>query len=571
MGNLKIPSEQLIITGNHIYKGYYAEYRSRLHKGEFLVVHLGCNGHEAAIPIGNIIFIMPDGKLLQYRYINNGLSLFEVGKEQAGEIIVINEVPESPKSPLYVPGPKEIEETLDDEEISEIQESSYIDKKRKASNSLDDIQESTSSPKYANSFDDIAKVLRQEIPLDTHPVTELLSIFFRLVGMPMDNVAINSHSTLLKGYLSNPLLDSVVFNTQLYKTFVIAYVFIYINNLNIGYPITYDGCRVTPNDNPSFLLCVAIKSKFLKVNGKIDINYQIAALVKIMGTKIVPADTSLTVSNRFTFLRIQEDVKPSFPKKSKLMRFPLLDKTENLQITTVAKNTVIEKVRKSMEKETLTNVTDILERFSNRFDNYISGPGYRQLIMNPKSAESNILLPYIKEYKKRVEFEKDKFYDNMSKTTILNNIPKDDQLTENLKAKVITELNSKILNDLESGTINPEYYNALQYVVKHSSNIVQLTPNGIKDLEISLISANENQAAIISCIITYKHSYLNLLKKLKGDYYNRLDSTNAQAYKQKIASTLEKTMYNLQKLYQQREKRRSFDSKRMKVVEEESS
>lgn len=563
MGNLKIPSEKLIITGNHIYKGYYAEYRTRLRQGEFLVVHLGCNGHEATIPIGNIIFIMPDGRLLQYRYINNGLSLFEAGKEDAGEILVVDESPESPtvKSPLYIPGPDAIEEAVEEELENDNKIEETTKNKRKAS---------SSSEQYAKEFDDIAKVLRQEIPLDNHPVTEFLSTFFTLVGFPMDNVAVNSHSTLLKGYLSNTLLDAVVFNTELYKSFVIAYVFIYINNLNVGYPIAYPGCKITPNDDPSFLLCVAIKSKFLKPNGKIDINYQIAALLKIMGTKIVPADTTMNVSNRFTFLRIQDsDSNKSSSKKSKVMRFPLIDRTGNIQITTAAKNTVMEKINSTLNTEKQTNVIQLLQTFTRRFDYYISGPGYRQLIMNPMSVESKVLLPFIKEYKKRVDFEKEKFYDNMSRTTILNNIPKKDKLTVNLKAKIVSELNSKIIETLSSGNVTAEESNALQYVVNNSMKIVDLTVNDLKDLEISLISATENQAAIMSSIITYRTMYSKLLQKFKAEYYNKMDNKKAGYYKQATMQTLQNTMQNLEKLQEARYRRQSIDSKKMKIFEED--
>lgn len=570
MGNIKIPSKNLIITGNHIYKGYYAEYRSRIRQGEFLVIHLGCNGHEAILPIGNIIFIMPDGRFLQYRYINNGLSLFEVGKEEAGEIIVVNEEPDSPsvRSPLYLPEPDlNLEITEENEENEEIDLEKTSKKKYSSSE-----KNTSSSEKYAKEYNDIAQVLRQEVPLDSHPVTELLSIFFRLAGFTMDNVAINSHSTLLKEYLSNSMLESVVFNTVLYKTFVIAYVFIYINNLNIGYPIAYPGCKMTPNDNPSFLLCVAIKSKFIEVNPdiKIDINYQIVALLKIMGTKIVPANPLLTVSNRFSLLRIDENGRHKVSlKKSKLMRFPLLDQTENLQITTNAKNIVNNKISNSIKNEKNNSVIHILETFVRRFDYYISGPGYRQLIMNPMSLESNVLLPFVKEYKKRVDFEKDKFYDNMSKTTILNNLPKADTLTENLKAKIISELNSKISDTLHSGNLSSQDTDALHYVLNNSSKIVDLTVNDIKDLNISIISANENQASIMSSIITYKSIYDKLLQKFKREYSDRVDNKIAHSYRQAYMNTLENTKEDLRKRQEAREKRRSIDSKKIKIFEQE--
>ncbi len=643
MAKIKIPSKNIIISGNHLYKGYYAEYRSRLRQGEFLIVHLGCNGHEAAIPIGNVVFIMNDGRFLQYRPVNNGLSLFEVGKEDAGEVIVMNEEPDSPttNAPLYVPTEENIEENIE-EAIEEAIEEDIVEVKSKKRKE----RSSSSGEKYAVGFHDVEKVLRQEIPLDSHPVTEFLSIFFKLLEFDMDHVAINSHSTLLQGYLKHPLLKDIVMNTELYKTFVIAYVFIYINNFNIGYTRKYHGCVLTPNDDPGYILCIAIKSGFITIpkSVKIDITYQITALLNIMGTKLVPSNGEIAIYNRFSLLRINDThKKTSSPakKKSKMMIFPLIDNNENLQISTFVKNTIFDKINYSIknenkdlieafknnfdyyvsgigyrklvensnsmesklflpfiqeykqrlefEKEKLrpkypvvrnaifrkmsasikSENEDLLNLLKSDFDYYVSGPGYKKLIQNPMSRDARVLLPYINEYKKRVNFEKDKFYDNMSKTVIMNNIPKNDKLTENLKDKVVSEVNSKIIDKLNNTNVSYEEHKALEYVLNNSSKIVELKANDIKDLNISILSANPEQKSTMSSIVTYKKIYDNLIQKFKKDYHYRLENKQAESYKKQYSNTIGKTLEELQKLQIAREKRRKIDSSRMKIFEEE--
>lgn len=630
MGKLKIPSEKLVITGNHIYKGYYAEYRSRLRQGEFLIVHLGCNGHEAAIPIGNIIFIMNDGRLLKYIPINvNGLSLVEVGKEDQGEVVTLIEDVGSPsnnKKPLFLLDEESIEEMNEDIDEGDISEQIQLENTSELAEQTND-KRRRSSTEYADTYKNIYKKTRDNVELNPHPVTDMLGIFFSLIGMQMDNVAINNHSVILQNYLKNQAFSHIIFNTYLYKMFVLAYIFIYINNLGIGYSVIYPGCRISPNDDPTYIICVAYKSKFLDALVKID--EQIADLLNVMGTKIVPSDTTIGISNRFSYLRVVKNkLKPAITRKTKFMRLPL---TNTTKISNIVNKTILDKAKasginmnsvdfqsyisgskyrslldnpesvetkailpfveeykKRMEFETdkfyIANIqikntvkAAIINKIkasktTNKYvldlaqdlDKYLYDLTYQKLVKNPNSVESKSVLPYINEYKKLIDIETEKFYKDASKATIKNAKMSDNTIDNSISERALELLNSELIKKGE--TLTGQERTALQYTLDNCRNIIKLSASDIKDIEISIISASPEQKIHLYAVLSYHNKFMKYLNKLT---YKRNDKTmraSAKKYRENIQSIKQKTAQDLSNLKQMRQKRASIDKNKMDIV-----
>lgn len=529
---LKIPSRRLLISGNHFYKGYYAEYRERLRQGEFLIVHLGSTGQEITVPIENIIFLMDNAPSLRYVPVQTGLGLVEVGKEEKGEIVTVKGTDEdnSLNTPLFVIDKNQNENENEDEDNS-------LNTKRKRSTSSNEGDYDEPDQEYQNTFNELTNALIDSVPLNQNIITEMLQIMFSLLGfVNMNNVSINTHSMILQNHLNSPVFKKIAFNEDLYKTFVLAYIFIYINNMNLGYPLKIEGCRLTSNDDPKFILCVAIKSGFIKpLTPDFNINTQIAMLLNVMNTKIVPSSVNVNIGDKFSFLRVSnttkntnEKNKPTIKLSPKQMRFPLLDKNVNLQIQVKVKNLIIEKIQYRLKNDSdLENVKVILQYFIDNFDTFLSGPLFFKLNNNPELIESQILIPYIKEYKKLIDLQENIFYKNMSKTSIINSVPQLSEINKDLQEKVILNVNKKLLDTVNNGIQDKVKENSILYILENYADILRLSHDNIKSLKIGLNTDNINEKIMKEAVIEYKNT-------IKKTYEFYKEKQKESSFKQKL-------------------------------------
>jgi len=455
----------------------------------------------------------------------------------------------------------------------------------------------------------------------------MLYNFFSLIGMPMDNEAINNHSVILQNYLTNPAFSHIIFNTTLYKMFVLAYIFIYINNLGIGYSVTYDGCRISPNDDPTYIVCVAYKSRFLEA--LVNINEQIAELLNVMGTKIIPSDSSLVISNRFSYLRVVKNkLKPVInTKKPKVMRLSLLDSKINKRISSLVNKTILDKAKASgvnidnIEKYTsgalyrnllenpenplLPYVNEYKQRiafetdkfhvanlqikntvkaqiidkikasktqnkyvldFAQDIDKYLYQLKYQSLISNPNTLEAKSVLPLINEYNKLIDKETDKFYNNQTLSTINNSIQSVKAYENDIEERAATMLNSNIISAINSGVAGEER-TALEYTVTNYNKIIKLSATDIKDIEISLVSANGYQKKHLDAILTYYKKFKALVSKMTKRYKDKLDKSKASEYSKYIQMEVNKSFEEKNQIKQRKLKRMSLDNKRPKQME----
>ena len=516
MVKLKIPSKFLRIIGGP-FKGYDAEFKDRLRQGEFLVVVVGATGNVATIPIQHIVFVMEDGRLLRYAPVQTGFSLVEIGKEDSGEIISIREVPGSPSkvSPIFIP-----QQNLEDNDIQNIlfEESENTGDYDSGIYNKDD----EDSPLIQN-YEEISKKYRNTVALGEDDTTVFLSELFTLLGFEMDNVSINHHSKIVSSCINNEILRGIdVKNEEIKKSLIMAYVFVHINNMNLGYPINIPGVKMRPNDDPEFIVRACLKQKFSKRITNID--SQIKIVCEILKTAVVPsyagANEFKGISNRFGLLRISSSTKKSEPIISnigrvKMMRFPIYEETTKIQSEIKTKNTIIEKINKKIKESSDFIEKDILTNLKNNFDSYIKGPLFKKLNNDPELLESKITIPYIREYKVKLDLEEDKFYRDANNTVVKNSkIPVVKRVSDDiLKKNIMDGFNEKLT--MASEKTDNVKKNIIKSIVKNSEAIVKMDVYDIQRLNTELITADENTKQKILAMIDYRKNFIKIYEKNK--------------------------------------------------------
>jgi hypothetical protein len=534
MTKLKIPSKFLRIAGGP-YKGYDAELVERSGDGrEFLVVNIGAiSSSQATIPIGNIIFVMEDGRLLRYVIVHGkGLSLMEVGKEESGKIIKVSESVDSPSKglPTFFP-----DLDLNDTEIESINTGEHdenhvygehpeIDYGDEDEN-IESNEDETKGSSFVENYDETFRICRDNVILDNDKATQYLADLFQILGFHMDNTSINHHSKILHDALKSYELQGLNFSTEMLKSFVIAYIFIHVNNMGIGYPISIPGVKMKSNDDPSFITKAAFKRNF--VNSVLDVDGQINVLARIFQTNIVPSSGVLSsISNRFALLRVSSNTKKSIPIISnvgnnlKMLKFPLYEDTYKKQSEIKAKNVILNKLDKTIKTTTDKNSKDMLKNLRDNFDVYIKGSGFKNLNNNPDLAESKIMFPFIKEYKERLGIEEEKFYRNSNKTILKNGEAVRNIEDKNLKKKIMSKFNEKITNNISNN--NTDEDKVLKYVIEKSVKISKMTTIDLKELKTSLNTASDFEQKKINAVIEYR----NILSKIMQDSKKRTSEKN---------------------------------------------
>lgn len=524
---LRIPSIFLRIVSGP-YKGYNAEYRQRIRQGEFLYVVIAATGQFTTVPIEIVVFILEDGSLKRYVHRQKGLSLIKIGQEESGEIINIPEASHNPTEMVFnadaedvVDDNLQVHGTSDDayERIKSIVQDDGEDEEMDEEYlNEDEIEEQ--SEQYMNAFNQFQQVAREHVELDNHPVTALLQQLFNLSGFNLDTVTINNHSTILKDALKGPSFENISFTTELYKTFVMAYVFIYVNNMNMGYPVVIKDCVPSANDDPVYIICIALKSGFITTNNpdSLTIDNQIKLLTKVMNTKIIPSRGEINMTKRFASMKIsgqgKSSIKPLIERKTtNFQRFPIFSRGQS---EVKVKEMIIGKVKNKIKTYDLnSDTTSILRSFVDNFDAYIKGPLFAKLNYNPDLKESKVLIPFIREYKKRLDFEEDKFYEKPSLSTITNSIPDNKDLIE-VKKTIINNINSRIISNINSGNTSDIERDALEYVLNNHMDIISYKFNDIRDMKLSLDTAGKRDREIINSILMYRKMYFDLIRKFKN-------------------------------------------------------
>ncbi len=510
---LKIPSFILRVVKGP-FKGYYAEFRSRLRQGEFIQVVLSATGQTATLPVENVVFLMEDGSSLQYEYNNaGGLVLKKITADNLVEEADIEKIKEMASNSIKISS-KNINDDMDfSEYFSET--STDANKRKRDSEPEDDIVSEEGDyeervQEFMESYNTMYHMARNSVHITDHPVSLYMKEFFDVLGFDMDNTSVNKHSEILKDALKKV---KVAFTTDFYKISVIAYIFIYVNNMGIGYPIAIPGCVYRSNDDPEFILCAALKSGFLVTDKKVNLSPFISKLTELLDTKIIPADITEGITKTFTRIKVNE------PKKKQLlpiivlepspMRFPLIGSSKASDIKNNTKEKILTKINKKIQASKNKEEIKMLKTFEANFDKYIQGELFRKINTEPSDMERKLLIPFIKEYKERVLFEEDKFYSALKK--------KDYATGKNFKEfedTVKNDINSRIKEALKRGKVSKNDREALNYVLDNHEKIIRYTPDDIRDLKLSLNTADEKEKEIIQVVVKYKKIFSKLLKKI---------------------------------------------------------
>lgn len=559
VNKLKIPSNRLLLVGyGYMYKGYTAFYKERIRQGEFLYVQIGETGDHITVPIGNVVFLMDDGRELQYIPFQDGLKLVDFyTKTHPGKIITIEEntkLSPSKDEPIFlakdlnkmviVDEDTPIKPEILDNMLDDLRKSTYKLEKRKRSSSPDyefykrrksdddagdyivddddnDYDDEYEDQKDVTLYNDI---INDNSILDQHIVTEFLNNVFTSLGFDFNTISVNQHSKILQNHISN---NNQLFNDLDYKYYAIAYVFIYVNNMNIGYPILHPSClsidKKAYNNNTNYIMCVSKLFGFIKDKNDPNIIIYVNDLLTKMQTQIIdeqPTTHQLRKEqeqeqkfiNRFSHVRVTEQTKEEietkasedlsqqvrkassrrfspFVPKLKKDRFPLMKRSTFLQLHTNVIHSICSKINTlvNTDKNLTNKQRNILIDFCNNINDYLKGPLFLKLKSNTLSMESVLLLPYIDEYKKRIELAENSFYDNPREYTFYSNTPSLSTIHNNIRTSVQSSINTYARKELvvseinnyskSSGSIyNKKEAENLLFVLNHKDDILREKP-----------------------------------------------------------------------------------------------
>lgn len=529
MGKLSIPSSNLMIVGGP-YKGYFAEYRERLRQGESLVVIIGATGQTASIPIQNIHFLMDDGKVLKYVPVQTGLGLVEVGSGAPGQIVPVKEKKDSPSkfSPVFLP--ETVSEDIDFSEDEEI--SGYNDEEEDISSGVANMSISTGNAPVV--------MLRENIIPKNKSSDKTFSFtkdLFDLLGFEMDYESISFHVENLKKLLSHEALSEVnVKNVNILKTMVMAYVFIHINNMGLGYPLNFEGITTKPNDDPSFISEVCHKKGFTK--GLFDIRENIRILCILSGTSIIPAsrtrpDGVESLSNRFSLMRVSKNktgikLGPVIEGVGiqETLRLPLYPENQKSSAISKAKQIISSKIRAKIDKQQYDeNERKILSDFLKNIDTYVKGSVFLRLNNNPDLSESMVLMPYISEYRDILRIEKDRFYD--AKKTSKSSISEE-------KRKAVAQMVKKYKDLAESMETPDNVRFAATEIYKNIPMVVAMNNRDFEIFKAGMSSSSDEYKEIIKELVAVRLDINNStrLRTLKDTQKRFLESR--ESYRKRL-------------------------------------
>ena len=120
MSNLKIPTHKFLFITNGPYKGYEADFRMRLHKGEFVELILHATGETIIVGVVNVKFITEHGSEFQYFPTSNGgFTLKELEKSNRKITYQLIEEENKGMSPVFLPDIAKLDIQSDSEVNSE--------------------------------------------------------------------------------------------------------------------------------------------------------------------------------------------------------------------------------------------------------------------------------------------------------------------------------------------------------------------------------------------------------------------------------------------------------------------
>lgn len=438
VNKIKIPSKYVMIVGHYLYKGYRGFVKERADKrGNFLTVILESSGMSVNIFIENIVFITPNLKF--YKYVKeNGLAEY-VLKEYNKKL------------------------NLSDKDIEDITDN--LKKLSIGSNPEKDtetfIHTEEESEEMVVSYDNLQHI-RQDIRLNEDQITMFLSQLVKFLEINYDNLSINIYGKKIQEIMRLPeIVNRYTFDELFYKLFIVAYMFIHLNNLGISIPRYYTGCNRTPNDDISYLLCLVLRSNFLELKKSgIELtekfvqdmkefleNDIIPSLLNVLNTTIIPSIPikQNEISKRKDIvkkIKVLSKVRQSKITKSK-QNFLLKPKPVKISknIRNTVKNSIIEQLNSEIKKSKDTGKVAMGKFVLENFDILVNeNPNVIQKIKEMSPELQSILIPIIEEYQNH-SFILENFQQKISK---------EKQSNQEISMEVINKVKGMLIEKLKT-------------------------------------------------------------------------------------------------------------------------
>lgn len=418
-------------------------------------------------------------------------------------------------------------EVIDEEEDENGEKHSYGEEDIK-----NEVVEEDISQVYEASYETQISSFSVETPKTKTEKT--LGQIFRILDLNFDA---NIHSKNLDLLFKNSIFETIpIENNDTHILFIAAYVFIQVNNLGLGYFNVAPGILVRPNDDPSYIEEVLYKFGIFKE--KQDLTPYIRVLLNAMGTVIVPSlkiDPSRSLTKRFSILKMDKTSKRDDSNKVtslKKLRFPLYDTTEYKTFNEIkVKEAIFNKIESVVSNPKTNQISvSILQSLVKNFDNYVKGETFKALKDNPESLQSEIILPYIEEYKKLIELEEDLFYQKIQSRSIT--IPKS---SSKLKIeKLAVEKVKDIVMKSASEKDGERKVKIRDIFVKNIQKIAELKPSEIKKLKISSKTLGKEDQTYMQTTIEIKNKIESTKRKIEKAIEKETFSAKKQKTKEEI-------------------------------------
>ncbi|HEY9703558.1 MAG TPA: hypothetical protein V6C58_14010 [Allocoleopsis sp.] len=495
---IKIPSKYVLVIKHYVYKGHYGIILERTDKrGNFVRVLLESTGTKVIIPIDNLAFINPDGNALHYvkdramfvlePYPIKGISKNTLAQKSKLFILPVSKFTRSKTS-------KDIFEFRDKVSKLTYEEVEFdTDATKEIQSKLSALRVSDPERELIAGYANLAHI-RENAPLNKANVfVELISVISNILGLNYDNTSINIHAENLSKAISSPYLEDFVLTELTTKLLCISYIFLHMNNIGISIPISYSGCKKSPIDDFSEIVCICKKTGFIGEEQVEDSIFRIVSkLTKVFDTSILPSFPNY--SERLTKERKQIISKIlSVPRKPTISKKTFIKPKTYIKLASTLKAPKLNQIERSVADRIISKLKELLEKSKiedskskiskeerkglefviKNFDKLVRQKNY-MILLGENKYYAKVWEPILKEFNREVNevIEKGK---EIKKETI-------SESSSSIKRQIIEDYSRGLENYYNSLQQNDPKREIYKYIITNIYNIVNLDPSELNSM-----------------------------------------------------------------------------------------
>lgn len=534
MAKIKIPSKNALIYGHYLYKGYYCNIIERNNKsGDVLNVLLITSGSRVPIHINNLIFIMPDGEKFVYEN-KDGVYTLKKFSEHKDTLLSMTEdlsklhFKEMPTKDTLLDMTKELS-------TAEYTYNSESSTPKSSSSSKMSIQEEEPAENELLIGYNHLEHIRNDISINDDIYTKNFFILVTILGLDFDNTSVNIHGKKLQEIENHKALLGYPRDTEKFiKTLCMVYIFIHLNNLDIGIPVAMKDCDRTPGDDPRYLICICMKNKYIQTEEFTSEFIELTKVIlKILNTEIVPSISLDSQSNKRVHQRnniihktlTKKTVTKQFKAKGKLKSMVLtklksIPKKELSSTEKYVKDDIVSRLKIELQTFSGTN-KKIMEFIVDNFENLVQPRNYAKLLEQNEPV-AKIVKPFINEYKRQVRIIDS--HNQVEKVPV-----NDDFIISEISRKLGKSINEQMeinKNKTYSSQKDKEYDNNTVEILKYlHSNLNDIVNMSNKDIQLLLdkfslsILSRDFHKRLIDEIIIVRNNTRKLIEDQKRQSY----------------------------------------------------